>query len=259
MQGKRTCLLDVDFRAPSIGSRLEIEGHEFFVNDYLNGNCKINNVLIDYTSQCKCAGTMLVGLANPAAEALRDMSAKGRKWEMRALGRLLSLKNILLRRMKIDYLILDTSSGIQYSAINAIVSSDVVLLVNNLDKTQVKGTQVLIEDLYSLFEKKTGMVVNKAPLGGRSLTEVEAAITVRYENLFGVPILGVMPCFCEVLEESEEGFFPKDHPEHLFTKILEELASRLERFSSGSAPREDSELMKLYKELFIKKVTGVRL
>ena len=31
-------------------------------------------------------GKFYVGLANPATEAIRDMSAKDRKWEMRALA-----------------------------------------------------------------------------------------------------------------------------------------------------------------------------
>jgi len=57
--------------------------------------------------------------------------------------------------MHFDYVILDTSPGLQYSSINAIVSADVVLVVTSVDKSDVEGTQRMIHGLYELFEKKT--------------------------------------------------------------------------------------------------------
>jgi len=140
---KKVCVLDMDFRAPSLQSIFKLDRSEYWLNDYLNGVCEINKVLIDYTSQCKCNGEMLVGLANPTTEALRDMSAKDRKWEMRALGRLLSLKNTLLNDMELDYLLFDTSPGLQYSSINAIVSADVVLVVSTI-VSQLKSRFIII-------------------------------------------------------------------------------------------------------------------
>jgi septum site-determining protein MinD len=103
----------------------------------------------------------LAGLANPSTEAIREMTAKDRKWEMKALGRLLSLKTSLLGEMGLDYVVFDTSPGLQYSSINAIVSADVVLVVSGMDISDVKGTQRMIDELYELFEKKTGLIMNK--------------------------------------------------------------------------------------------------
>jgi len=58
-------------------------------------------------------GKLLVGLANPSTEAIRDMEAKDRKWEMEALGRLLALKTVLLKEQDFDYMFFDTSPGLQ--------------------------------------------------------------------------------------------------------------------------------------------------
>src|SRR3989337_3637648 len=87
-QGKKVCLFDLDFRAPSLFSILKVENAECWLNDYLNGTCEIGKVLLDLSSRIQCNGKFFVGLANPATVAIRDMSAKDRKWEMRALGRL---------------------------------------------------------------------------------------------------------------------------------------------------------------------------
>src|SRR5512139_1443215 len=50
-QGKRVCLFDLDFRAPSLATIFKAEGLECWLNDYLNGTCDINRVLIDLSSR----------------------------------------------------------------------------------------------------------------------------------------------------------------------------------------------------------------
>ena len=154
-RGKKVCLLDLDFRAPSLYAALKADGSEYWLNDYLNGVCEIKRVLIDSTEKSGLnGGRLLLGLANPNTEAIRDMTAKDRKWEMRALGRLLALKNSLLNDMELDYIIFDTSPGLQYSSINAIVSADIILVVTTQDASDVLGTRRMVQELYDLFDKK---------------------------------------------------------------------------------------------------------
>ena len=45
-QGKKVCLFDLDFRAPSLFAVLKLENPECWFNDYLNNTCDINKVLI---------------------------------------------------------------------------------------------------------------------------------------------------------------------------------------------------------------------
>jgi MinD-like ATPase involved in chromosome partitioning or flagellar assembly len=130
--GKKVCLLDLDLRAPSINSIFKNEA-KHWVNEYLSKACKIENVLSDCTSK-DMKGKLIVGLANPSTDAIREMESKDRKWEMEALGRLFALKTSLLNAMHFDYVFFDTSPGLQYSAINAIVSADIVLVVMSPDK-----------------------------------------------------------------------------------------------------------------------------
>jgi septum site-determining protein MinD len=228
--GKRVCLLDMDFRAPSLQSILKLNGAEYWLNDYLNGACEIDKILIDYSPQCDCAGTILVGLANPATEALRDISSKDRKWEMRALGRLLSLKNTLLNDKKLDYLLFDTSPGLQYSSINAIVSADVVLVVTTIDASDIEGTKRMTYELYDLFEKKSAILMNKIPVEYLSDPTNIDAVQKRFTSMHTLPVLKVIPCFCDVLRAGGTKVFSRDAPDHPFAKHIEEIASKIEKF-----------------------------
>jgi MinD-like ATPase involved in chromosome partitioning or flagellar assembly len=224
--GKKVCLFDLDFRAPSLFAILKVENTEFWLNDYLNGKCDINNVLVDLSSRLSGNGNFYAALANPATEAIREMSAKDRKWEMRALGKLLSLKNTLISKQKFDYLVFDTSPGLQYSSINAIVAADFVVVATTGDRSDVDGTRRMLRELYNLFEKKTGLVINKV-LDCTSKSK-KGEMDARIKNVYQVPMLGLVPCFCEVLRAEGNLIFAQDKPNHPFTKILDDMAKKIE-------------------------------
>jgi len=227
-RGKSVALLDLDFRAPSLHAIFKMPHGEYWLNDYLNGVCEIRKVLVDLSQTHAKRGRFLVGLANPSTEAIREMTAKDRKWEMNALGRLLSLKTSLLNDMQLDYVIFDTSPGLQYSSINAIVSSDVALVVSSTDISDIKGTHRMIDELYDLFEKKTGLIMNKV------LTEVLASKTERADlakqlmNKYNFPLMEMIPCFCDVLRTGGTTILATENPEHPFIKTLDRVATSIE-------------------------------
>jgi len=224
--GKKVCLFDLDFRAPSLFSILKVENADYWMNDYLNGKCGIDKVLLDLSSRILGNGKFFAALANPSTEAIREMSAKDRKWEMRALGKLLSLRNTLLNDKEFDYLVFDTSPGLQYSSINAIVTADFLVVATTADRSDVDGTRRMLRELYNLFEKKTGLVMNKVldPSSKSKKDEMEA----RVKNVYQVPMLAMVPCFCEVLRAEGNLIFVQDKPNHPFTKILDEMARKID-------------------------------
>jgi septum site-determining protein MinD len=225
-QGKKVCLFDLDFRAPSLFAILNMPNAECWLNDYLNGTCEIDRVLIDMSSKIPGNGKLCVGLANPTTEAIRDMSAKDRKWEMRALGRLLSLRNSLLIDKGFDYIVFDTSPGLQYSSINAIVTADIVVVATTGDRSDVDGTRRMLKELYNLFEKKTGLVINKV-LDATSLSKRQE-MDKKVREVYQVPMLGVVPCFCDILRAEGGLIFCRDKPDHPFTKLLDEMTKKIE-------------------------------
>jgi MinD-like ATPase involved in chromosome partitioning or flagellar assembly len=224
--GKKICLFDLDFRAPSLATLLKVAKADYWLNDYLNGTCEIDKVLIDLSEKVNNKGKLFVGLANPSTEAIRDMSAKDRKWEMRALGRLLTLRDSLLNDLSFDYLIFDTSPGLQYSSINAIVAADLVLVATTFDRSDVDGTRRMLRELYDLFEKKTEVILNKVLDAYSKSRKEEVQATIK--EVYQVPLLGLIPCFCDVLKAEGNTIFPEEKPDHPFTKILAEMANEID-------------------------------
>jgi MinD-like ATPase involved in chromosome partitioning or flagellar assembly len=224
--GKKVCVFDLDFRAPSLFALLKTPNADYWLNDYLNSTCEINKTLLDLSSKIPGNGKFYACLANPATEAIRDMSSKDRKWEMRALGRLLALRETMIKDQKFDYLFFDTSPGLQYSSINAIVAADFVVVATTGDRSDVDGTKRMLQELYNLFEKKTGLVLNKVLDASATAkkTEMQNKIKADYQ----VPMLGMVPCFCEILRAEGNLIFVQDKPDHPFTKILAEMARKIE-------------------------------
>jgi septum site-determining protein MinD len=224
--GRKVCLFDLDFRAPSLATLLKVEKSDHWLNDYLNGTCDIDKVLIDLSGKIGNNGKLFVALANPATEAIRDMSAKDRKWEMRALGRLLALRESLLSDMGFDYLVFDTSPGLQYSSINAIVSADLVVVATTFDRSDVDGTRRMLRELYDLFEKKTEIVLNKVLDAAKSRKQ---EVQEQTKDIYQVPLLGVIPCYCDVLRAEGGIIFAQEKPDHPFTKLLDEMAEEIDK------------------------------
>jgi len=225
---KKVCLLDLDFRAPSLATLLNIEKTQHWLNDYLNGICEIDKVLIDLSDRIASKEKFFVCPANPSVEAIRDMSSKDRKWEMRALGRLLSLRNSLLNDKGFDYIVFDTSPGLQYSSINAIVAADIVIVATTFDSSDVEGTKRMLRELYDLFEKKTEIVLNKV-LYVDSVRAGKDKLQAMVKNIYEVPLLGVIPCFCEISRAEGKIIFAHEKPDHPFTKILDEIANKMDK------------------------------
>jgi len=229
--GKKVCLMDLDFRAPSLATFFSHEKVECWLNDYLNGTCKIDKALIDVSHKINDRGELFVVLANPSTEAIREMSAKDRKWEMRALGRLLALRNSLLNDKGFDYLIFDTSPGLQYSSINAIVSADLVIVAATFDRSDIEGTKRMLDELYDLFEKKTEIIMNRV-LYDVSSKSGKNNLEKKIKDIYQTPVLGMIPCFCDVAKAEGAIIFVQEKPEHLFSKIMDEMSNKIERSNS---------------------------
>ena len=239
--GKKVCLLDLDLRAPSLSSVFK-NGSNYWVNDYLSKCCEIEKVLVECTPKDVSRGKLLVGLANPSIEAIREMEARDRTWEMEALGRLFSLKTSLLNDMHLDCVVLDTSPGLNYSSINAIISADIVLVVTSTDKSDVEGTQRMLHELYELFDKKTGIIMNSVPVEHLALKPPENN-SVKLET-HQLPVVGVIPCFCDVRNAGGSCLFVTEKPNHPFTKTLQEIATTLS-VKMGNAAKTKPEPLEL--------------
>ena len=93
IKGLNVALLDLDFRAPSlvdVFSKGIREPVRHWLNDFLDGRCKAEQALTDVSKAYGLKGKLLLGLANPAIEAIRNTMEKSRAWEVTAVKKLFS-------------------------------------------------------------------------------------------------------------------------------------------------------------------------
>jgi MinD-like ATPase involved in chromosome partitioning or flagellar assembly len=232
IKGLNVALLDLDFRAPSLvdvfskGSR---DPAKHWLNDFLDGRCKAEQALTDVSEAYGFKGELFLGLANPAIEAMQNMMEKSRSWEVAAVKRLFSLRSTLFENLDIDCCILDTSPGVQYASINAVVSSDISVVVATLDSLELKGLQNMLVELYDAFARKTVVLINKVFPETRvwSVDERKKVIN-KVEKHLRHPVIGVIPCYCDVLQAKRTSLLAVEKPNHPFLRNLEEVAEKLE-------------------------------
>lgn len=228
-EGFNVCLLDYDFRAPS----LQVLFKRFparWLNDFLEEKCEVEEALVELNYDTK--GKFLVGFSNPTSKAMREMMAKDRVSEMEALHRTLTAKREVYE-MGIDYLIFDTSPGIHYSSINALAASDAIVLVMKNDAFDLEGTKELIQGIYDVLGRKTGIILNKVLSSEETSKKMQAAekkkLAEKLEADFERPILSVIPCYCDVLLSGSQLIHAIHKPEHPLIESLSMAAKKLEK------------------------------
>lgn len=227
MQGKNVCLIDLDLRAPSLDATFA--AGKYWINDFLNGSCEPIDIIKDFSEEKNTSGKLFVALANPSMEAIRDIVTKEKRWEMGALRRLLSLKDFLLNNMSIDYMILDSSPGISYGSINAVAAADLVLVISTWDASDITGTQGIITELYELLERRSVVIVNKIPEQLIMNEELKKRLIYQFKKAFKLPVMDLLPCYCDVLRQERATIMALDNPHHPLSMALAEEAKQLEK------------------------------
>jgi MinD-like ATPase involved in chromosome partitioning or flagellar assembly len=223
-KGKKTCLLDMDFRAPSLHSLFKIEPSEHWLNDYLNGICESDEMLRS-CGRRMLGGQLYVGFANPSTRAILEMSAKGTRWEMQALQRLLGLRKSLLEEQGFEYLILDTSPGLQHSSINSVVAADIALIVATSEESDIAGTQQMFRYLYRRIGEKIMLLFNKVP-SERVLSEDMMRVKDSFVSEKTI-LCDDVGCFCDVPVSEDPCFFACEKEYHPFSRVLRKIVARL--------------------------------
>jgi septum site-determining protein MinD len=226
-KGLDVCLLDMDLRAPSLGITFERDTEKRTINDLLDGRCELEDVIFDVRERYATKGRFLVGLADQSPEAIQRIITKSRKWEMKSLQRIISLRKVLVSDMGMDYVLFDTSPGVQYSSINAISNADVILTVSVFDDSDISGTKGLINSIYDLLEKETYVVMNKIPLDFLVSEAAKKKLLDEIHKSLNKPIISTIPCYCDVLQSNRKKIFVLEYPQHGFTSSLYELSEMI--------------------------------
>lgn len=230
-RGENVCILDFDFRAPSLQVLFKCKPMpRYFLNNYLDGKCKIDDVVCNFQIEAK--GAFHVGFADHSSLAMREMMKKDREWEATALKKILAAKR-RLRDLGVQCLILDTSPGMNYSSANALAASDFIGLVLKGDEFDTEGTVELIKGMYQKLGKKTGIILNRVLFSRDRVYDSVAndKFIKKLETLLEYPVLGTIPCYCDVMIDSPKLIHALKDPKHPFVQTMKKISGRIDAFS----------------------------
>ena len=235
-RGLNVALLDFDFRAPSLVTIFQEEkGSQRYMNDYIDGKAKLGEVMVAISERLGCGSTLRVGFADVELDAMREIARKDRKWQTRALEKVLYLKQELSDLMDASLILIDTSPGIQYSSVNAVVGSDLSMIIAAMYILDLEGSQRMYRALYQPFEKKALIVIKKA-MPHDIFGESKNALIEDVLDRFSQPPLAIITCFFDILLSQRASLFVRDKPEHPFTWALNEIALRIEKIIQKWSP-----------------------
>lgn len=225
IQGQRVGIIDTDIQSPGIHVIFGLQPQEmkFTLNDFLWGRCGMKDAAYDLTpSLCAAAGKTVKGSlylvpasikANEIARILRE------GYDVVHLNDGLQE---MIRSLQLDYLLIDTHPGLNEETLLSIGIADLLLIVLRPDNQDFQGTAVTVDVARKLNVAKMALLINKA-----LPTMAFADLQQQVEEIYQVPVVGVLPLTIEVAQLASQGIFCLRYPQHPITVTLRAVADRL--------------------------------
>ena len=133
-----------------------------------------------------------------------------------------------MKKLSIDYIVIDTSAGLSYTSINAVTVADLVLLLSTWDKADVTGTQGMVKEIYDMLDRRSIVIMNKIP---EQLIIDEATknrLIDQFSSTLKLPVIDLLPCYCEVLRQERSTIMSLERPKHSYSQRLSKVAKHIE-------------------------------
>jgi MinD-like ATPase involved in chromosome partitioning or flagellar assembly len=155
--GKKVALLDLDIYAPSLHTYFKITPDKW-INDFLDNNADLDETVLDVTDSIydekPSLGKLYLGFSNPNRDAIFKFEiSNGTEYWKKQFRKLVFLREQMITKLGMDYIILDTSPGIRHWSINALSIADKLILTMKMDDLDIEGTRKLLHEIYTTFVK----------------------------------------------------------------------------------------------------------
>jgi chromosome partitioning protein len=259
-KGNNVCIVDIDVYAPSL--------HAYFgdhiqnkikntINDYIVGACGVDDLLVEVTPipQLSESGSLkgkIIGcFASPKREdILKIEGVKEDKNRMSMLKRFINFREDLIEKNDIDYVIMDSSPGIRFWAINALALSDIVFLTLKMGDMDFGGTKMIANEILAQFKEqgntKYHLLLNRIagycipysqigePYESHSeanyctLTPVSDDFIKKLSSETGIDVMTSIPCYCDIQFAQKEFLTVLGFPDHPFSQQIDVLKKLIE-------------------------------
>lgn len=207
--GKKTCIVDVDLGTANVDFLLQINA-KYNLFHLVNGQKEIEEIIIHGPQ-----GLMLI----PGGAGM-DEIANLKEWQF---SRLISAFNKL--DSYVDYLFLDTGSGVSRNVTNFLLAADEIVLVATPDPHAIMDVYSLIKVLANYeVQSRIKLIVNKSQ-EEREAYNIWDAISTASRQFLNLPVeyLGTIPRSEAIAlsVKKQEPFLLKYPKHHAAQKILE--------------------------------------
>lgn len=266
LRGNNVLLIDMDVYAPTLQTYFD-KDPEKWINDFLFNASDFDQVIYNVDSvfdqfissqsgNSTQRGKFYVSFSNSSKNeitkldnALRDEVSK-----IELLRNFIKIKEISSKK-DIDYIILDTSTGIRYWSINSLAIADVIFLSLKMDGIDVECTGRMVTEIYDVFTNlgtKSFLLLNRiagfchAPPHdavkfqtdynnlNKLFYEQSERIT-RLRNELDMEIISSIPCYCDIQFDSREFLTVLKNPTHEFSLEMNKLADKIESMKFSTA------------------------
>jgi septum site-determining protein MinD len=219
-------IIDTDIQSPGIHVlfRMDESLISHSLNDYLWGKCQIEDAAYDVTDRAISGGAN--GSDRPCIYLIPSSLRTGEIARILREGYDVALLNDglqdLLRRLRLDYLFIDTHPGVNEETLLSIAVSDVLFLIVRPDQQDLQGTAVAVELARKLEVPQMFIIINKVPSG----TD-HALLKMQVEALYRTDVAAVLPLSLEMARNASGDIFCNRYPAHALTQDLQAVVERI--------------------------------
>lgn len=220
-QGYCVGVIDTDIQSPGIHVLfgLEQDSISLSLNDYLWGDCEIEEAAYDVTPQLSppMRGTIFLvpSSAKPGeiTRVLRDGYDPGLLNE--GFQR-------LVEELNLDVLLIDTHPGLNEETLLSIAISHALLIILRPDQQDYQGTGVTVEIARKLEVPRLLLLVNKVPQSFDA-----NAVGAQVAKTYDAEVAAVLPHSEDLMALASSGIFVIRNPDHSLTALYRQVVARL--------------------------------
>jgi MinD-like ATPase involved in chromosome partitioning or flagellar assembly len=225
-KGLTVGVVDTDIQSPGIHVLFGLKEHQmtYSLNDYLWGNCDIDEAAYDVTAGIakRAEHDDLSGTVYLIPSSLKPGEIARILKEGYEVGLLNDGFHTLIDELELDVLLIDTHPGLNEETLLSIAISNKLIIIMRPDEQDFEGTAVTVEVGRKLNVPGMMLLVNKTPL---SLEASELMQSV--QSAFNCKVVEVLHHSDELMTLASRGVFVLHYPDHQITRqmtaVVEEL------------------------------------
>lgn len=218
--GQNVAIVDMDLPSPSQQTLFGLTDSDiqFTLNDFLWGNCEIEQAALDLTSRLSLTlGTLHLV---PASQRLNEIARvlRGDYY----LDLLHDAFDQLAESLKLDTLLIDTHAGLSEETLMVFGLSDAAVILLRSDSLDYEGTAVTVDVARQLEVERIGLVVNELP------TQIPSTTALQQVALnYNCEVFSVLHHTPQLAALASGGIFGLRYPTHPLTKSFRQIAAQL--------------------------------